>query len=136
MAFPWRERATVRTVREPARDSEETSMRLPKAILPIVEVLRAEARPRGELEGYYPPVSLPGMAPMFLPRFKDRGELLCPMGFLPGALSTCPFAEDDFAPGKGLKEHDIRAFGLFWDSLPLDKAEKVAREIWPDFGSV
>jgi len=85
---------------------------------------------------YYPPVSLPGVAPLALARFQDGEDRLCPMGLLPSALAGCPYDEYDFMDHKAIPEEEIKAFAEFWDSLPLDKAEKVAREIWPDFGSV
>jgi len=64
------------------------------------------------------------------------------MGLHKRAICPCPYSPDGFLPARpevglsgseSLKDEDIKAFADYWDSLPLDKAEKVAREIWPDW---
>jgi len=114
-------------------------MRLPEAILPIVDMLRREVpAPNGALS-----VSRDPFEPC--PRWDTRAGRCCPLGLHKNAMTQCPYAPNDFLPARPevglsgaetLKDEDITAFADYWDCLPLDKAEKVAREIWPDFGSV
>ena len=111
-------------------------MRLPKAILPIVEMLRREVPPPvGSLT-----VTAPGQGAA--PRWPtERHGCCCPLGLHKNAMVGCPYSDVDFLPARpevglsgseNLRTKDIVAFADYWDALPLDKAEKVAREIWPE----
>jgi hypothetical protein len=111
-------------------------MRLPKEIMPIVDMLRREVpAPTGSLSVSRDLREDP------CPRWGTERGFCCPLGLHKHAMVPCPYDSGQFLPARpevglsgseNLKEEDIKAFADYWDSLPLDKAEKVAREIWPE----
>lgn len=107
-------------------------MRLPKKIMPAVEEIRRSVpKPQGEPFAWGGKVLSDWETHRFAripcPEW-DNGA--CPLGLHPKAITPTPYHAADFEEGAGLTTAEVKAFADYWDSLSLDKAEKVIKEIW------
>lgn len=97
---------------------------IPKAAMPVVEVLRRDVPKPVDL----PRETTPAAGTMVL-RWGNNISQMCPMGLHPGSNHPRPDYSMDFADG-ACSERAVYSFWRWWDSLKAADAREAVDAIW------
>ena len=101
---------------------------IPKAAMPVVNVLRRDVKRPRKLPSYFVPPESLVRALRWRMKLPSSGCLACPMGLHPLATNSAPGSRASFPVASN---RAVRKFGTWWDSIERDDRRAAVDAIWP-----